>query len=242
MPIMNFDPRTEPLQESCSVRRDFSLPEILAVMVIAGILLGIAVGGFRRLAVGSSVDVGTRTVVSQLRLARQLAVVHRKKIALIMPGPNVSIDSKYRFSAMRIAVVTGSGSTYVWKEWLDGTSWVFMPPSASIMEADGDAGIQNADGYSRIPSDDNFTTVNLVPLQQLGGGVADNVRAAVFSSTGKLQGYTNWVTIGEATFTGDWVIRNSANLSTNKSAANQVSIKIDKFTGNTSVKSPSEYE
>jgi hypothetical protein len=216
-----------------------------AVLTIAMVMLVLAGAGFRHLVLGPRVGVAIRMVTSQLNLARHSAILKRQKVALIMPGPNVTLGKPQdRFACLRMALVSGSGNQYEWQEWIETRDWAFLPTGTAIMEADHDAGIYNetTGAYASIPQDDRYAYVNGVPLSQLGGGTGNQVRAAVFSATGQLLGDTSWITVGDGVFTGQWLIRNPADEATNKSAANQLSIKINSFSGICTVKLPAEYE
>ena len=54
----------------------------------------------------------------------------------------------------------------------------------------------------------------------------------MFSKSGSLRGATRYITLGEAEYAGgDWRIDSPANIATNKSCANQVTLEINRFTG-----------
>jgi len=241
------------------LQRAFTLVELMAVLVVMLVLMGLAVPLFNKLAVGSGVDAGARIVSAQLRLARQHAITKRKKIAVIMPGPNATtVDPKYRYSCLRPAIVTGSGGAYTFEEWVENAEWTFLPLNATIMEADNDIGIKDDTTYTKLPQEshlgaDNkgvFTTVSgtvapKLDLTKIGAPTsgASNIRAVVFGPTGKTLGYTPaWVTIGDSTFDGSsWIVREAATLAKNKSCSNQLSIVLDTYTGRAVMKQPQEY-
>lgn len=223
-------------------RHRFTLLEIIMVAVLGIMLLFMTVAVFDSFGGGSRADAAVRTVASQLRLGRQLAAVHRRKVAVVMPGPNASGTGESQYGCCRMAFVTGSGATYTWEEWLENTAWGFLPTGTAIMEADDDAGIATAGNYVKDPTDDNYTKVDGVPLTTLGAGTLGGIRAAVFAPTGRLLGPTEWITVGDAVYTGgSWVIRNPDNSPTNKSCPNQQTLRLDQFTGRVSVLDTTEY-
>jgi len=222
-------------------RHRFTLLEILIVAVVGLMLLFMTVAVFDSFGGGSRVDAAVRTVTSHLRLGRQLAAVHRRKVAVIMPGPNASGTGEARYGCLRMAFVTGSGGTFTWEEWVSSSSWAYLPTGTSIMEADDDAGIATGGRYVREPVDDNYSKVDGVPLTVLRAGTLGGIRAVVFAPTGKLLGPSEWVTIGDTVYTGDWIIRNPDTSATNVSCANQQTLKLDLFTGRVSVLDTTEY-
>ncbi len=226
-------------------RRGFTFVEMTAVLVIAMILLVVAGTGYHRLVLGPRVDVAVRLVSAQLQLARHTAIIKRQKVALLMPGPNVSLQKpEDRYGCLRMALVSGSGNQYQWLDWIETRPWVFLPVGTAIMEADHDAGIYSLskNAYVTVPEDDRYAYVNGVPLDGVGTGSAYKVRAAVFSAAGQLLGDTRWITVGDGVFNGQWIIREPANEPANQSVANQLSIRINPFSGSCSVKNPAEYE
>ncbi len=230
--------------------RNFTLVELLSVMVIMAIIMGIGVAAFQNLSTGSGVDGACRMVNAQLRLARQYAISNRQKVALIMPANQSGLPEEYKYASFRAAVVTSSGSnTYTWENWIPNTKWEFVPVGACIMEVDDDCGIHDGSNYVLEPdinsSPVNYAQVNDVDMSSIDASLSavDGVRAVVFAANGRRSGDSEHVTIAQATFQAPstWIIRNVDNISTNKSAANQFNISINSFTGRTEIKTPDEY-
>ena len=228
----------------------FTLIELLVVVAIMGVIIAVGLPAFEKLTIGSGVDAAVRQVSAQLRLARQYAISNRCKVAVIMPTQEVAGNA--RWACFRPAVVSGT-TPFKFVRWVDGTTWTFLPVGSSIMEADDDVGIQSGGSYT-VLGDDAYQKVgvasNEVNLDKLGGSTtAKNVRAVVFSSTGRLAGMSTslYVTVGEAInngtvgSAGTWIIRNPANAAKNKSASNQLTITINPYTGRTVTSDPSEY-
>lgn len=232
--------------------RFFTLIELLVVVAIMGVIIAVGLPAFEKLTIGSGVDAAVRQVSAQLRLARQYAISNRCKVALIMPTKEVAGNA--RWACFRPAVVSGPASPFKFERWVDGTAWTFLPVGSSIMEADDDVGIQSGGSYA-VLGDDVHQKVgvasNEVDLDKIGGDTGvTGVRAVVFTSTGRLAGTSTpplYVTIGEAinngakNTDGNWIIRNPANAAKNKSAANQLTITINPYTGRTVTSDPSEY-
>ena len=238
--------------------RHFTLVELLAVLVIMVIIIGVGMPAFKNLTSGTGVDAGVRMVSAQLRLARQYAITKRKRVAVMMPGPNATgLDIKYRYSILRPAevVTQSSGAPYRVVGWIDDTTWSFLPAGASIMEADGEIGIENGAGTLVLnPVDNTPTTATLdygVYMQTLTTATGTfDCRCVVLHPTGRILGTSDQVTIGEAAFMGgtDWAVKNPVQLgnplySNNKtrSCANQFNIALDAYTGRAVVTTPDEY-
>ncbi len=227
----------------------FTLVELLVVCALVVIVLAAVGAFFDTLGGKAKVRSGVRVVRSQLNLARQLASTKRHHMAVIMPGDHNGLKASDKYAVLRIAAVEPcdagctSGCDYRFARWLDASSWKFLRSGITIMESDSDPGIQDADGWPREPEENGATRICAVPLDRLGAsGSVDNVRGVVFSSSGRVLGTADSVTVGDAVYTKNgWVIKNPADLPKNKSSANQATIRINNFSGNTSVVWPEDY-
>ena len=89
---------------------NFSLVELLTVVVIASILMSIAVPAFSRMMRGSATTQAGRELMGRIHAARSLAVAQQSPVAIVFygcevpdSGDTLSID--YAFSAYRVCKV-----------------------------------------------------------------------------------------------------------------------------------------
>ena len=239
--------RPERTMKSCS---RFTIIELFVTMVIVVILLALVAPLFERMGAGNRVNSTARIIGSQLSLARQLAQSKSSYVALILPGDVPGLPESNKFKIHRIAYLDDDTSGgYVFSRWAEDSKWLYLPKGCTLMEADDDAGINDGTVYTKLPSDNNITEVDDVDLGGVvrGSNASDDVRAIVYSPTGKIApaGTTRYITIGEASWTGtSWDIVNPVpptQMHTNESCANQISIEVNGFTGGLSYLTPEKY-
>jgi len=194
-------------------RAHFSLVELLVVMAIMAILMAVVVPAFKSF--GGGVSGASRMVGSQLRLARQYAIAHRKRIAVLMPGLNQG-PAENRYVAFRACQVDNqSPPNFI--AWITGTKWEFLPTGSVIAEADQDSGMQSP------PNDGTSTLVTGVD----GFSAGVSCRAVVFKPTGATAGGAQrFVTVANG-----FVSNGSLTI---KNAQDYVDIKVDQYTGRVS--------
>lgn len=166
--------------QRAAVRRlPFTLIELLTVMLIVGILLAVTVPVVVKITSGSSVEAAARMVGSQLRLARQEAIVKRKNVAVLFPsGTGAGVPAEARYHGFRACYVD---SANVWTGWVLNAPWSYVPVGAAIAEVDDDNAIQWDASSPPQPTDDTFTTVTGID------GITTNAsRAVVFRPSGRV--------------------------------------------------------
>ncbi len=192
--------------------KPFTLIELMVVIGIMIIILSLSAPAFRKLAMGSSVDIAARMVSSQLMLARAEAISRRECIAVVMPDNNFSKDSNdtsvYPFTAFRSAIVTDNNNgTYTFKEWVPNTNWSFLPTGAIIRGVRNDSpnGLSFANGnysYTSSPyQTGSYETISdSASLPMVHGKTNSNVPCVIFKKTGKAVGQS-FITIAEGVYT-----------------------------------------
>lgn len=235
-------------------RRSFTMLELAIVMVIAVALMTIGLTAFRDWNKGTEVEEASRLIGSLLLQTKQTALRQRRYTALVMPGPNadgLADEDRYKFA--RLAYVNKVGSAYEFDSWVGFTEWVKMPPGVTIMEVDGDIGLADGSTFQRLPKHNSPPTVDNVNLQvRFGGGSSvDNVRAIVYSPSGRVKISSNqYITVADARYVANqWIIHKASRLVPESSGssqeigpANQITVKINRYTGHTSFHMPSDYK
>ncbi len=248
--------------------QQFSLVELLVVLVIMGVMLGMFLPVFNNMTSRNKLNSSIRIIGSRINLARQYAQSNREFAALITPAeltnvapvtnPALDLDDEKKYRAYRLAVVTLSAGTYTFSSWIEGTKWEYLPTGYSLMEVDDDMGVQKIVGgslaYTTDPEDNNASKVNGVPFDSpLFDATTDftaTCRALIFAKSGKPRpvGDHRYVTIGEATrLNGFWVVKNpftdsdTAADNPNRSASNQLTIKVNAFTAGLKYIVPEKY-
>jgi Tfp pilus assembly major pilin PilA len=227
--------------------RRFTLIELMVVIGIALLLVGLAATAYTRIAASQQVDASTATLSGALMEARQLAVSRRKYVAVLMPGTEGSTPAPKAYACYRPAFVLridGTPVTYTFDAWPEGSKWEFTGNACSIMEADDVVGIEDNGTYQSTPKDNTYTTVGSVDLRGVGGtNPASGVRAVIFAPSGRAaQEY--YVTVGQANYLGGrWLVQKVADplLTKNHSCANQLTLKINRFSGAVSCIRPENY-
>jgi hypothetical protein len=230
-------------------RRHFSILEMVSVLVVVIIMLAITAPVIGKILSGNAVGNGAREVGGELHIARAACQAKRRYVAVLMPGAESGITDHNKFTCFRLAYVNKGTSTYTFDSFLEATSWKFLPTGAAIMEADGDKGINDdgtVGGYSKLPKDNGESEVDDVDLTGLGGGnKVDDVRAIIYSPSGKPVGTGLYITVGEAFYSGSsWTIKDpekAGQSATNQSCKNQMTIVLNAFTGALQYKMPHNY-
>ena len=221
--------------KNVTVRGNFTLVEILAVMGLMAILLFIALPSFEKLAKGSGVEMAARNFSGKLGAARGYAVNNRQYVAVLIPDVNLPND--YLFRSYKLCVVSSTYDAspapppyvFTFVRWIPSESWGFLPTGAAINHISGVVHSGAADGTGTFANTTPypFERVRDVKLQEIPGyaSVPGSVRAIVFKPNGKLWGASGprYVAISESTYSGTGLIHTNPK--------NWIDITIDQYTG-----------
>lgn len=212
-----------------TVRNKFTIIEILLVLLIAGILMTIALGGLGRMFGRQGASGAVRSLSAQLALARSYAVVKNTYVALLLPDDNDTYSSfktqslsSYCYSKARICLVTNvdaapTPATAKFAGWVDGNEWQNLPLGVCAQ-------------FDTVPP-------SSAPFKVTGidGNTALSSTAIVYTSSGTVAGGNN---INLSVFMGKYVTPGpqAGSLSyTNKSGkSSDWNITINPFTGRAS--------
>ena len=197
-------------------KKAFSLIELLVVLAISIVLLAIAIPAFNSLTKGQSVEIGARTIGSQLKAVRSYAITNREYVALIFPTTESGISNDYLYKSFRACIVDSNNN---FEQWVTDEKWEFMPKGAAILEID------NINDLNTIGNFNSAQDIDGVDFSSIGGNSStDDVHGLVFTSTGTCDGATAsgiFVTIGSAIGLEDGI----------SSVNNSIDIRIDLYTG-----------
>lgn len=227
---------------------DFTLVELLAVVVIMLIVLGISGPALTKVFMGSSVDSSARMVGAQLRLARQYAITQRKHIAVVFPsanGPWNDDDKKYQ--AMRPCEVDASENFLTW---VPNTKWTYLPQGAVIYAIDDNSAAslvgsgdrsQKIKASSLTPYESTASARDYDYVSATGG----DCRAIIFRPSGGLQlngnGMNRYLYILEGASTGANVpLLRNRDKDDQDYVANWVEIEIKQYTGRVGFSRPEQ--
>ena len=111
-----------------TVRKFYTLIEIMTVIVIAAILFGIGIPAFTTMIQGSNMTVAIRQLSAKISAARAYAVTNRCKVAVLLPEvvENTAGTKKDDccFSAYRVCVVDSANA---FQEWIEDENWKTLP-------------------------------------------------------------------------------------------------------------------
>jgi Tfp pilus assembly protein FimT len=220
-------------------RNNFTIIELLMVVLVAGILLGVSMAGFSRMLGRQGASGAVRSLSSQIALARSYAVVKNAYVAVLLPDetdtdhaagspvPAYSTFktqglSSYCYSKARICLVTNFDSTVTpstakFAGWIDGNEWQDMPDGACAQ-------------IDTVPP-------SSAPFQVTGvdGNAALNSTAIVFTTNGTVAGGNN---IGMSIFMGKYIVvsptAGSLKLTNKSGKNNDWNITVNPFTGRAS--------
>lgn len=129
------------------IRHQYTIIELLVVLVIAGLLTGMTVSGIKGALARQGAAGAVRTLAGKISLAQSFAVSKNRYVALVIPdynGVNTTLSrdpvsdktnaTAFKgysscFKKNRLCYVDPpSGGTYKFDRWVDGYEWQTLPP------------------------------------------------------------------------------------------------------------------
>jgi type IV fimbrial biogenesis protein FimT len=135
----------------------FTLVELLAVIVIIGIMLAVGIPSIVSLSKSSSLQGAASVVPSTLRLARQYAITHRAVTRVVFPysgttGTGTNLAPPY----LSYAVMTSNRTSAAW-EYID--KWTMLPPGVVFVSTGTGALDSLPPAAANLPFPTNGTAV-----------------------------------------------------------------------------------
>lgn len=166
-------------------KRQFTLVELLVVIVIMMLLVAIAVPVYSRIMNGSAVGHAARMVSSQLNLARTEACARRKYVAVVFTDETMSYSTAANTPviarrAFRSCYLKDEDQTF--DEWVPGTKWEVLPAGAFLTIANGSSNVGSfADDAGYITS---FTAKKVVTFAPTGKPIGTSSRPKITVTEG----------------------------------------------------------
>lgn len=179
---------TAPTRRTLADERGFSLPEILTIVAIIGVLFGITIIAFQSAAATIQGDSNLRIVERQLKLARDTAVAQRRSVEVQFVPPSTLFVIRHDLPA---------GTTLLHSAVLENnTTFVRLPGVPDTPDSFGGAGAINLGGAGTVlfTSDGMFvdgggTPVNgTIYVGQVGKNVTQRA-VTIFGSTARIRTY-----------------------------------------------------
>lgn len=193
-----------------SNKKNFTLVELMVVILIMAVTLGMLLPAFTTMGAGSAVDGAARMVSSQLMLARGEAISRRTHVAVLFPA---AINSKaddtniYKYNSFRSGIVEKDGGQWKLKEWIPGTAWTFLPTKAvlqtvhdhipNLIKKDDEEYVRDLD-KTTVPTENDCDKVIDGAAGILDGVTnTSGIRAVIFNPNGSCT-KTIYITVMEA--------------------------------------------
>ena len=128
--------------------RHFTLIEMIAVVALAGILIGLFAPAFTRMMFGSKVDQAASNFKLGLEMAQAKAIASRKYVAMVIPlspGDAKPRLRKYALGGYRLAYVKKDGTKFKFSGWVPGSSWRNADDGARLVHID------SGDSFKDLP-------------------------------------------------------------------------------------------
>ena len=207
------------------IRHQYTIIELLVVLVIAGLLTGVTITGIKGALARQGATGAVRTLSSKISLARSFAVSRNKYVALLLPDDdnlngdltgspianNTSgFDNEYLFTQTRLCYVTKDTSgNYNFDRWVDGYEWQKLPSKtvALITTSTSTPEDSNCEQVLSVDSDATKKSSAIIfcpsgALVNASDVIIRVYRAAFIPATST----TNFIWQGKETAEGGWKI------------------------------------
>ena len=227
--------------------QNFTLIEMMAVMIIAAVLTALAVPAFKALTTGSAVGETSAIFKNSLDVAQSRAISQRQYVAAVIDhkGQRTNANDTQAIRICQLSVemdATGTIEEYHFKEWMPESSWQELSYGASILGAAQNKSSLKAftEGNSISSTLGNLPSLKKIPKDDTASPGTMTCPAVIYTVYGGTYEPSSetWFMIGEATLAdGKMIYRNKDD---SGEPANFLRIKLNPFTGRTKVISEEE--
>ena len=168
-------------------RKHFTIMELMGVLIIMGLLMTMT---FKAdlFSGGAGTNIGMQMLSTQLRLARQYAITHRERVAVLIPAKEFdqswdtgdTSDMTFRSKSFRTCIVDRSNT---FEEFVPNTNWGYLPTGAIVLET----GEPN-DAVHASPKTTSVTDVPFFTSNPRDPAEAHAVRAVIYKEDGSVVG------------------------------------------------------
>ena len=164
--------------------RPFTLIELIAVMGVMILLAAVAIPAYSSLFAGRKTTLAANQLNGAVMEARAHAVSAKVYTALVF------VKDGTGYKSFRMAEVYHNPDTentsYVWRRWVPGSSFVLLPENTMVPATDSDLGTTSGGTEGKVGSG-SLTKVSNLSNSGIGGSVS-NAPAIIFKPNGQLAG------------------------------------------------------
>jgi prepilin-type N-terminal cleavage/methylation domain-containing protein len=224
----------------------FTLIEMLVVIVIIGVLVGLAIPAVTNLMKSGGVTAALREVSNTLNLARQYAITHRTYTRVVFPYSSTGSGNHPEMWYCSYAVMTNSNNT-VANGWAYLSKWEYLPPGAVFLNSIPPAGTLGAlddpnslNWQSNLPFPDTHPgdvgQLAYIEFGPTGAATAATSGAGGVSTLALTEGFT---TVSGAPATATATPTPTTTKNSSGTWVNLVTFKVDSLIGRIAVIRPS---
>lgn len=197
-------------------KKQFSMIELLCVIVVAAILMALVLPAFFNMIKGQSVEMAAREVGSKLKAVRTYAISQRQYVALVfITSQTTTNNDRYCYKSYRPCIVNSSN---VFQSWVPDEKWDILPTGTIVRSvttsSSADPGTFTGSEIISSVSDNNVLSST------------SSLPAIIFKPTGEITGSKVFVTVGEGFFKSGSLLS-----TTTKNTADNAMITVDQYTG-----------
>ncbi len=128
--------------------KNFTLMELIIVMILTGLLIGVALPSFSKIATGQQLTLAGNEVAGEIAIARAYAIANHCDVALVFPtvaelqsdeADKTALRGYYNATCRAAIVTKKTNNEYHFVMWLPGSRWIRLPENTLFEEAGSDS-------------------------------------------------------------------------------------------------------